>query len=82
MESPKPRRIGMRFVPRVDNRAFDHRIEVHETFEKVGALRDLIFSRAGLIFSSNFSCSGKDRSCDEKRRQHPSNPVERHGPRD
>ena len=80
MQPPKPGRIRMRFVTRVDDRALDHRIEVQQTFKKVRALRDLIFRWSGLIFRPDFSRPGKDRPGDEKRRQCTRNPIEWDGP--
>ncbi len=71
----------MGLITRVDDRALDHRIEVHETFKKVRALRELIFCRRSLIFSTNFSRPGKDRPGHKKRRQRPGNPIERHASR-
>ena len=42
--------IGVRLVPRVDDRPLHHRVEIHQRFEEVRPLRDLIDGRRRLIF--------------------------------
>ena len=68
----------MRLITGVDQRSFDHRVEVRHAFEKVRALRDLIRRGRGSVFRADFPGSRHDGTRHEKRQQALKNHVERH----
>ena len=71
MEAAVFRRIGVRFVPRIDDRSLDHRIEIDQTFEKIRALRKLIGGRVTVIFGADLSRPGIDLPGDKEGNQQP-----------
>jgi len=81
METPKLRMLGMRLIARIDDRPLDHRIEIEQAFEKIGALRNLIFRRSGLIFRTDLAGPGENRPGDQEWDQHAGDGFERHGAR-
>ena len=52
----------MRFVARIDDRPPNHRVQIHERFEKIRPLRNLIVDGAGLVFRADLAGPGAPRT--------------------
>ncbi len=81
MEPPVLRRIRMRFVARIDDRPPNHRVQIHERFEKIRPLRNLIVDGAGLVFRADLAGPGINRPRHKERREDLGDAFKWHRPR-